>query len=173
MLILAIFIIAFFFFFGCPYEIINFYLSPSEEEDKPVKRRRGMHKERKKQHVRADQYLQKYEKAEKTENNPTTQELGQTGRCYNNELEVENTHKKGIIDLGKPWKNNPNDDAVNVIVEPISDENQKKEINMKTIIICIFLGLLGLVLQPFYLLFYIFVGVMECYRRFACWYFYF
>lgn len=172
MLLLAIIIVAFFFFFGCPYEIINFYLSPSEDEEKPVRNRRNGPKERRRQ-VRSE-HRQNYEKAEKTENNPTTQELGQTGRCQNNnDLEVENNRKKGVIELGKWKQQHHNDDAIEIIAEPASDESEKKEINLKTIIICIFLGLLGLALQPFYLLFYIFVGVMECYRRFACWYFYF
>ncbi len=43
----------------------------------------------------------------------------------------------------------------------------------KKILICCLLACLGILLQPLYLLFYILIGVMECYRRFACWYFYF
>jgi len=46
------------------------------------------------------------------------------------------------------------------------------ECNCYTIFICIILGIVGLALQPIYLLFYILYAMMECYRRFACWYYY-
>jgi hypothetical protein len=35
--------------------------------------------------------------------------------------------------------------------------------------ICVLLGFCGVLLQPFYLLFYILYAIMECYRRLPCW----
>ena len=43
--------------------------------------------------------------------------------------------------------------------------------NCKKVSICILLGLLGLLCQPIYLMFYILYAIMECYRRFGCWIF--
>jgi len=39
--------------------------------------------------------------------------------------------------------------------------------------ICTLLGILGLALQPFYLIFYVLYGMMECYRRASCFVYYY
>ncbi|MCQ2820859.1 MAG: E3 ubiquitin protein ligase [archaeon] len=49
------------------------------------------------------------------------------------------------------------------------EENGKKK--KKMWIICL-LGFLGFLCQPLYLMFYILYGLMECYRRFNCWFYY-
>ena len=36
----------------------------------------------------------------------------------------------------------------------------------------ILIGILGLAIQPLYLTFYIMYGIMECFRRFNCWFYY-
>jgi hypothetical protein len=56
----------------------------------------------------------------------------------------------------------------NVGVEDNTEDNCK----FSTICICILIGIVGIFLQPFYLFFYFLYGMMECYRRFNCWYFY-
>ena len=40
-----------------------------------------------------------------------------------------------------------------------------------TVMICL-VGFLGFCCQPLYLMFYILYGLMECYRRFNCWFYY-
>ena len=51
-----------------------------------------------------------------------------------------------------------------------SQKNDDEEKNNKIII-----GLLifaGIICQPIYLMFYILYGLMECYKRFNCWFYY-
>ena len=51
--------------------------------------------------------------------------------------------------------------------------NDSNACNTKKILMCILIACIGLLCQPLYLIFYLLIGMMECYRRFACWYFYF
>jgi hypothetical protein len=67
---------------------------------------------------------------------------------------------------------NPNETRLNV-KRSKSEMNKEEGCTTKKIIISCLLAVLGIFLQPLYLLFYILIGMMECYRRFACWYFYF
>jgi hypothetical protein len=53
------------------------------------------------------------------------------------------------------------------------DDKEEDNCNFTTILICILLVILGIGLQPVYLLFYLLFAMMECYRRFGCWVFYF
>jgi flagellar basal body-associated protein FliL len=50
------------------------------------------------------------------------------------------------------------------------EEGKEKRKNSKGIIIL--LAVLGFLCQPFYLIFYFLYGLMECYRRFSCWFYY-
>lgn len=50
--------------------------------------------------------------------------------------------------------------------------NSNFEIQKKDWGMIIFIGFLGLLCQLFYLTFYLLYGLMECYRRFNCWFYY-
>ena len=52
-----------------------------------------------------------------------------------------------------------------------NDSNQQKE-QKKNWPVLILIGFLGFCCQPLYLMFYILYGLMECYRRFNCWFYY-
>ncbi len=118
MLVIAIFIIAFFFFFGCAYEIVNYYLTDQPEDEENQK------------------------------------------NCDNGNV---NTSRQPYV--------NPNECRLEI--KKSNQIAEKEGCTTKKIIICCCLAALGILLQPLYLLFYILIGMMECYRRFACWYFYF
>ena len=49
--------------------------------------------------------------------------------------------------------------------------NQKPPEKKSLAMICL-VGFLGFCCQPLYLMFYILYGLMECYRRFNCWFYY-
>ena len=69
--------------------------------------------------------------------------------------------------------NNNNEDAdVNVNGNENSENNKNNEKKNNNIFIIIILIILGLICQPLYLLFYILYALMECYRRFNCWFYY-
>jgi hypothetical protein len=40
------------------------------------------------------------------------------------------------------------------------------------VILCL-LCIIGIAMQPLYLIFYLLLGLMECYRRFNCWFYYY
>jgi hypothetical protein len=50
-----------------------------------------------------------------------------------------------------------------------NDGEEPKKDNKLTLTLLIIAGVLC---QPFYLLFYLLYGLMECYRRFNCWFYY-
>jgi hypothetical protein len=130
MLVIAIFIIAFFFFFGCAYELVNYYLTDQPEEEEENER------------VAINNYQHRY---------------------IQNNINNNSSHQPYV---------NPND--CNIIVSKSKTQAKQEEgCTTKKIIISCLLAVLGIFLQPLYLLFYILIGMMECYRRFACWYFYF
>ena len=47
----------------------------------------------------------------------------------------------------------------------------KKKINCNEVFIYFFLFILGIIIQPFFLIYKILKSLMECYRRFGCWFF--
>jgi hypothetical protein len=49
------------------------------------------------------------------------------------------------------------------------EQQGEEKMTTRQLWICILLGFVGMLLQPFYLLFYILYAVMECYRRLPCW----
>jgi hypothetical protein len=51
--------------------------------------------------------------------------------------------------------------------QQVQQENQELTSRQKWI--CVLLAIVGVFLQPFYLLFYILYAIMECYRRLPCW----
>ena len=56
--------------------------------------------------------------------------------------------------------------------EALDDDGVEKPLNWKDYIIIFFLILLGICLQPLYLLFYIMMAMMELYRQCGCWVFF-
>lgn len=140
MLILAIFIIAFFFFFGCAFEFCSYYINYKGEEQEEEEEQDVIHINHYERHN-----PERHDKRDYSEN----QHLGQSSTNRNTNLTIKTDQK---------FKKRPEDD---------------EGCTCKKIIVCFFLAILGIVLQPVYLLFYILLGMMECYRRFACWYFYF
>ena len=54
----------------------------------------------------------------------------------------------------------------------VNNSNYSEErVKKNKILICI-VAVLGVICQPLYLMFYILYGLMECYRRFNCWFYY-
>ena len=47
----------------------------------------------------------------------------------------------------------------------------KKKINCNEVFIYFLLFILGIIIQPFFLIYKILKSLMECYRRFGCWFF--
>ena len=65
-------------------------------------------------------------------------------------------------------KNRDDDsDEYNIETEVVSNNQEPK--NGYVIFLLIVCGILC---QPLYLLFYVLYGLMECYRRFNCWFYY-
>ena len=77
---------------------------------------------------------------------------------------------------------NPNENINNNLT--LKDKNIKNETKDEEIdegkleftktewCILVTIGITGWLIQPLYLLFYILYGIMECYRRFNCWFYY-
>ena len=87
-------------------------------------------------------------------------------KCY--------TKKKTIDDdddeFDSPFDFNGFDLDYNIESREESQKNEEEEKKSKVIIgLLIFIGI---ICQPIYLLFYILYGLMECYRRFNCWFYY-
>lgn len=83
-------------------------------------------------------------------------------KCYLNKKENANNDNDSDDDSDLESQRQSN----RVIAE------EDKEIGCKEISMCVLLALLGILCQPFYLLFYVLYGMMECYRRFGCWFYY-
>ena len=56
--------------------------------------------------------------------------------------------------------------------ESQNESNRNEEEEKKNKIIIGILIVLGIICQPIYLMFYVLYGLMECYRRFNCWFYY-
>ena len=56
--------------------------------------------------------------------------------------------------------------------ESQNESNRNEEEEKKNKIIIGILIFLGIICQPIYLMFYVLYGLMECYRRFNCWFYY-
>ena len=87
-------------------------------------------------------------------------------KCY--------TKKKTIDDdddeFDSPFDFNGFDLDYNIESREESQKNEEEEKKSKVVIgLLIFIGI---ICQPIYLLFYILYGLMECYRRFNCWFYY-
>jgi hypothetical protein len=52
------------------------------------------------------------------------------------------------------------------------NKDDEEHLGCGKITICIILIIVGVFLQPIYLMFYILYGMMECYRRYGCWVFF-
>ncbi len=64
------------------------------------------------------------------------------------------------------YNNNENSNDIN------NSNNHEDEENKKSKIVIALLIVAGIICQPIYLMFYILYGLMECYRRFNCWFYY-
>ena len=87
-------------------------------------------------------------------------------KCY--------TKKKSIDDdddeFDGPFDFNGFDLEYNIESREESQKNDDEEKKSKVVIALLIV--LGIICQPIYLLFYILYGLMECYRRFNCWFYY-
>lgn len=102
-----LFILAFFFFLGCPYEFVKCYLNRNEKKD---------------------------------------DDSDDSINLSNNEVENKENKK--------------------------DEEEGEKSLNWKDYIIIFLLIVVGIFLQPLYLLFYILMAMMELYRQCGCWIFF-
>ena len=57
-------------------------------------------------------------------------------------------------------------DEYNIQTEIIDNQEPKNRCIIFLLIVC------GIICQPLYLMIYILYGLMECYRRFNCWFYY-
>jgi len=77
--------------------------------------------------------------------------------------------------IEKSYKNDDNEEESNF--EENYEQDQKtqpdKELTCRDKFILFLLIVLGLFCQPIYLMIYILYGLMECYRRISCWFYYF
>jgi hypothetical protein len=88
-------------------------------------------------------------------------------KCY---LERRNSVGDDDDSENSDYRNRYNED--NLPKNPIDQEIKEEGCTFVTILICILLAVVGIFLQPFYLMFYFIYAMMECYRRFNCWYLY-
>ena len=56
--------------------------------------------------------------------------------------------------------------------ESQNESNRNEEEEKKSKIVIAILIVVGIICQPIYLMFYVLYGLMECYRRFNCWFYY-
>jgi hypothetical protein len=78
-------------------------------------------------------------------------------KCYLNKKTDEDDEDENDSVSEQPQRQNEN------------EEQENREKNYKMIF---FIGFLGFLCQPLYLIFYLLYGLMECYRRFNCWCYY-
>jgi hypothetical protein len=57
-------------------------------------------------------------------------------------------------------------------IESREESQKNEEVEKKSKVVIGLLIFIGIICQPIYLLFYILYGLMECYRRFNCWFYY-
>lgn len=146
MILLTLLVLAFFFFFGCAYEFITYYLQYKKEEK--IKKKLQMN--RPIDQSDSNEYINTYNNRRRIGNNNDN----------NDRYNVNNNI-------------NHNNNNFNYNIQDDSNEEKEEKCDNETICICVILGILGFGLQPVYLMFYLLIAMMECYRRFACWYFYF
>ena len=95
-------------------------------------------------------------------------------KCYitNNDEEKKNNLEIIQDDNGNSVRNiRPNNDEDNIM--PFQHlEIFERPLSCFDYIICFLIGIIGIFLQPFYLMFYVLYAVMECYRRMGCWMYY-
>ena len=56
--------------------------------------------------------------------------------------------------------------------ESQNESNRNEEEEKKSKVVIAILIIVGIICQPIYLMFYVLYGLMECYRRFNCWFYY-
>ncbi len=142
-------IIVFYLLFGCAYELVKCYIKEKykreNEEDSMI--------------VDELKHTEKQEQAEHPESNAYPENNENPDQNYN-ELR-NNTYQR-----------------VNLTLQQKREEEMKKEEDDEIKFtgtdwfLMVLIGFCGWLLQPMYLLFYILYGLMECYRRFNCWFYY-
>ena len=148
----AIVIIIFYLIFGCAYEFYKCYTTKKTNDDDDDDN----------DLVDIDFYDDERDENIYDENN------------NNFQVENNNNYERNNINNININNNNGEDADVNVNGND-NDDNNKNNNNEKknnNIFIIIILIILGLICQPLYLLFYILYALMECYRRFNCWFYY-
>ena len=148
----AIVIIIFYLIFGCAYEFYKCYTTKKTNDDDDDDN----------DLVDIDFYDDERDENIYDENN--------------NNFQVENNNNYERNNINNIYINNNNGEDADVNVNGNdNDDNNKNNNNEKknnNIFIIIILIILGLICQPLYLLFYILYALMECYRRFNCWFYY-
>jgi len=84
-----------------------------------------------------------------------------------NSLAEENSHRY----THNQDKNNNNDDENIMPFQHL--EVLERPMTNCDYLMCLIVGVIGLFLQPLYLIFYILYAMMECYRRMSCWMYYY
>lgn len=129
--LLVLFIICFYLFFGCSYELVKCYNEPDSKDDEDE------------------------DDIEFEEDSERSSQIPNNRKNKSNDVEMHS----------------PNVDQHRVVKQA-----QVKDVDdsctCKKVTITILLILLGILLQPLYLFFYILFGMLECFRRYACWYFF-
>ena len=148
----AIVIVIFYLIFGCAYEFYKCYTTKKSSDDDDDN-----------DFVDIDFYDDERDENIYDDNNYFQDENNINNDDRNNKINVNVVNNN----------NNNNEDAdVNVNGNENDENNKNNEKKNNNIFIIIILIILGLICQPLYLLFYILYALMECYRRFNCWFYY-
>jgi len=84
------------------------------------------------------------------------------------ESDAENTNR-----FTSQFAKNEEEGNINNDVNNVPGNEAEQPATALDYFICVLLSFLGLLLQPFYLIFYILYGMMECYRRASCFVYYY
>jgi len=89
-------------------------------------------------------------------------------KCYLTRNDVENNENYSEVDIFEDQEKQPqsNNEMANL-------NTADKPLTCWDYFLCSLCFLAGIPLQPFYLVFYILYALMECYRRFSCWMYYY
>jgi len=93
---------------------------------------------------------------------------------HNSQLEIQNVSEADQVE-----NRDTNVNLQNKKIKPkienkteVEEPQEESQYTGKEWCILVTIGFCGFLIQPLYLLFYILYGIMECYRRFNCWFYY-
>ncbi len=93
-------------------------------------------------------------------------------KCYlerNNKSELEEDEESNYDHNFQQINGNTNESNMNNTNNP----NEIPPLEKSDIFMLVILSILGILMQPLYLIFYLLLGLMECYRKFNCWFYYY